>query len=749
MSPRSGCSTCWGDGDVRDLLSHADGWIATATAQRWPHSEATFGPIATAGGAVYRQVRVGGVALCATVLPAGRALSRLVRGDPGDLATVLADGDGDAATAIAGQAEQLTALAAYTRLWVAPPIASTEGVMFTPWEDGATLAALLRARPTGLTGVVTALMDDLSDLHRNPPAHLSEAAATTRALPRVVAEALSHPVDHLHVGDTTAGEIGELRALAGSLSARLGRLAAQLDPMLLCRGGVAFGNLSPRGVLYPDGSSRAVLVSPVLEPGGDLVDTGTLLGHLHPLILGCSPPVRTELVDGVKAWLSGRLAASRDQWRDWLHAVLTIWAATVYDQAITCSPGSCADAALNAPSQPSPTARPTSRHGSSTPLTTDLYPFADRRCTSMAISLSRPPGSRPHPAPPAPPVSAPASPPGQGVAVRGRSTDPLIALGPKTTAQPPERAFELLRGSAVRLLDRHVQRNGACEKCGCAWPCRVVVLAENNLMLVHDAPPASASPGRAAVTPRAAASRISSHPPTPPRRDGENSQESHMTTAVVTTTASAPEPAVHLLPHRVWHYPTRPQSASAARRDVTGQLHQRNLDHVIDTITLLTSELVTNALASSLRGDDDLTSQIAMRLTYSDHHVIVEVWDGGPGHPTRRAAGLDAEDGRGLHLVTALAPRTGYHTPDGSHQKRGKVVWAALPHHTPRPHRIPTAPTDGLPRRERFAAHAATPPTPDVFDLDLLHRVRDRLRTLDIHPARPTPTGSGHHDPAT
>ncbi|KPM52570.1 hypothetical protein ACG83_30195 [Frankia sp. R43] len=335
MSPRPGCSTCWGDGDARDLLSHTDEWIATATAQRWPHSEPTFGPIATAGGALYRQVRAGGVALCATVRPAGRTLSRLVRGDRGDLATVLADANGDAATAIAGQAEQLTALAAYTRLWVASPIACAQGVMFTPWEDGATLAARLRARPREFTGVMTALMDDLSDLHRNPPAQLSEAAATTRVLPRVVAEALSHPVDHLHADDTTAGEIGELRALAGSLSTRLGRLATQLDPMLLSRGGIAFGNLNPRGVLYPEGSSRAVLVSPALEPGGDLVDTGTLLGHLYLLIFGCPPPVRAELVDGVEAWLSGRLAASRDHWRDWLHAVLTVWAATVYDQAIT------------------------------------------------------------------------------------------------------------------------------------------------------------------------------------------------------------------------------------------------------------------------------------------------------------------------------------------------------------------------------------------------------------------------------
>ncbi|MEX5636418.1 hypothetical protein [Parafrankia sp. FMc2] len=102
--------------------------------------------------------------------------------------------------------------------------------------------------------------------------------------------------------------------------------------------------------------------------------------------------------------------------------------------------------------------------------------------------------------------------------MRGRSTDSLITLGRKTTAHTPERAFELLCGSAVHLLDRHVQRNGVCEACGCAWPCRVVMLAENNLTLVHDttpAPPTPASAGHTAATPRAAASRISSHPPAP------------------------------------------------------------------------------------------------------------------------------------------------------------------------------------------------------------------------------------------
>lgn len=156
-----------------------------------------------------------------------------------------------------------------------------------------------------------------------------------------------------------------------------------------------------------------------------------------------------------------------------------------------------------------------------------------------------------------------------------------------------------------------------------------------------------------------------------------------MTTAVAAAPSATPEPAVHLLPHRVWRYPTRPQSARAARHDVTTQLHRWNLGGLIDTTTLATSELINNALDASLYGDDELTSQIAMRLTYSENDVIIEVWDGGPGHPTRRPADPDAEDGRGLHLVAALARRTGYYlarvrTADGGYQRKGKVVWAAL-----------------------------------------------------------------------
>ncbi len=162
---------------------------------------------------------------------------------------------------------------------------------------------------------------------------------------------------------------------------------------------------------------------------------------------------------------------------------------------------------------------------------------------------------------------------------------------------------------------------------------------------------------------------------------------------------------------------------------------------MIDTAVVVVSELVTNAIAAYRRaqprhGESAAAFRIAVRLTYSYHDVIVEVWDGAAGRPTRRAADSDAEDGRGLHLVTALTRKSGHcqvriRTADGSCRTNGKVVWAVLPHDTPPVRLVPDAPAEDLPRRDPSPSRAGSTPTPDVVDLALLQRVIDRLRTLD------------------
>ncbi|WP_405798365.1 ATP-binding protein [Streptomyces sp. NBC_01506] len=87
----------------------------------------------------------------------------------------------------------------------------------------------------------------------------------------------------------------------------------------------------------------------------------------------------------------------------------------------------------------------------------------------------------------------------------------------------------------------------------------------------------------------------------------------------------------------------------------------------LDDVLLVSSELVTNAV----RGTD----LVAFQLRIAGRSLYVEVWDRAPGVPEVNHADTDAEDGRGLRLVEALATRWGVCRPRAG----GKVIWAELP----------------------------------------------------------------------
>jgi anti-sigma regulatory factor (Ser/Thr protein kinase) len=212
-----------------------------------------------------------------------------------------------------------------------------------------------------------------------------------------------------------------------------------------------------------------------------------------------------------------------------------------------------------------------------------------------------------------------------------------------------------------------------------------------------------------------------------------------MTTALVITPSTTSEQPAEPLPQYIRHYPALPQSVRPARHDVAAQLRRWGLDSLIDAATCVTSELITNAYAASRdahrpHGEQDTRSRIGMRLTYSHRNLIVEVWDGGPGRPTRRTARPDAENGRGLPLVAALARDLGYYpvrvrTPDG-YRTKGKIVWAALAHDLPPIRHLPDKPAEDLPRRDPPPPTSDGGPDADIFDHALLQRVLDGLRNL-------------------
>jgi two-component sensor histidine kinase len=110
-----------------------------------------------------------------------------------------------------------------------------------------------------------------------------------------------------------------------------------------------------------------------------------------------------------------------------------------------------------------------------------------------------------------------------------------------------------------------------------------------------------------------------------------------------------------------------PSSSGAARRFVEEMLAGHD-DDAKATAVLLTSELVTNAL---LHGRFPCSVTVA----WGDDTIRVEVADRSDALPAPVEAPEDADAGRGLIVVEALAKRWGAHPR--SHG--GKVVWFEVP----------------------------------------------------------------------
>jgi anti-sigma regulatory factor (Ser/Thr protein kinase) len=89
-----------------------------------------------------------------------------------------------------------------------------------------------------------------------------------------------------------------------------------------------------------------------------------------------------------------------------------------------------------------------------------------------------------------------------------------------------------------------------------------------------------------------------------------------------------------------------------------------------ETVELIVSELVTNSVQAS----HGLVSPIVRLWLISDgHSILIQVWDACDRMPVRSDAGPDANGGRGLMIVDALAEEWGYYALDG-----GKVVWVVV-----------------------------------------------------------------------
>jgi anti-sigma regulatory factor (Ser/Thr protein kinase) len=107
-----------------------------------------------------------------------------------------------------------------------------------------------------------------------------------------------------------------------------------------------------------------------------------------------------------------------------------------------------------------------------------------------------------------------------------------------------------------------------------------------------------------------------------------------------------------------------------ARRILDAALAKWGLGHLADAADLITSELVTNAV---MHGAEPAFLTIYTDREADDGLLFVEVQDAKDAMPLERDADDDAETGRGLQIVDALAAEWGTEPA-----RLGKLVWASL-----------------------------------------------------------------------
>ena len=109
--------------------------------------------------------------------------------------------------------------------------------------------------------------------------------------------------------------------------------------------------------------------------------------------------------------------------------------------------------------------------------------------------------------------------------------------------------------------------------------------------------------------------------------------------------------------------PAETAAVASARRFTESCLVQWKLSHLTETMNLLVTELVTNAVVHGGTGAD-------LKLLFDSERLRVEVRDGSTAKPRVKNYSTTATTGRGMQIVDALADRWGT-----TEEAPGKVVW--------------------------------------------------------------------------
>ena len=112
-------------------------------------------------------------------------------------------------------------------------------------------------------------------------------------------------------------------------------------------------------------------------------------------------------------------------------------------------------------------------------------------------------------------------------------------------------------------------------------------------------------------------------------------------------------------------------SPSTARASARALLVEWDMASLTESVELIVSELVTNAVRVSARYV--VPPPVQFRMSATGFAVLIEVWDCDPRPPVLRQPTDLEEGGRGLFLVATTSARWGW-----IEFKQGKTVWAEV-----------------------------------------------------------------------
>ncbi len=112
-----------------------------------------------------------------------------------------------------------------------------------------------------------------------------------------------------------------------------------------------------------------------------------------------------------------------------------------------------------------------------------------------------------------------------------------------------------------------------------------------------------------------------------------------------------------------------PGAVPCARLHARNVLWEWGLTHLSESVELLISELITNAIKASQSAERILP--VCLSLLSDGQRVLIQVWDANPQPPVRVDANDDTESGRGLLLVETLSEQWDWYVPQ---DMGGKVV---------------------------------------------------------------------------